>query len=214
MAMGKVYLASKAKRTVRRPKSAPNRKLATVGVVKRLINRNIDKVGAISQAISAANVTTTAGIQALNPAGTTDCIYDSFDIRLVLKNPTLNVAVRLLFFQWKDTSTPTVADVLTVANPFGHFDDGDCIKRLKVLSDKTYSMNLFDKFLSLIAKNESVNIPSFFRESIILLRIPKSIPLICGLLTSGLGSFHFVLEIELIIGASNSVHVGKPPIGV
>jgi hypothetical protein len=77
-----------------------------------------------------------------------------------------------------------------------------------------YSNNLFDTFLSFTTKKESVNMPCSFNDSNILDLVDKSNHLICGLLTSGLGSFHFVLEIELIIGASNSVHVGKPPIGV
>lgn len=74
-----------------------------------------------------------------------------------------------------------------------------------------YSINFVASGLSVMAKNESVNIPCFSSDSIILLLTSRDIPLIWGLFTSGLGIFHF--ESELIIGASNSVHVGNQSFG-
>lgn len=150
--MGKLYLSAKgtAKRFRRRPKTVPNKKLATVGTVKRLINRNVNKQRSDAVSVNAANVTDTGTITAIDYNVSDDYIYDSMFMRIFINNGTLaNVLVRIIVFQWKDTTTPVIGDLLSTANPLAPLGNpGDtsrtCGGKLHLLSDILTTMNVTD----------------------------------------------------------------------
>lgn len=148
--MGKLYLSAKgsATRFRRRPKSAPNKKLATIGTVKRLINHNVDKSRSDQGLIVSQNVTTTAVITAVISTSYQEAILDSFECRGSITNPTLNSVVRIILFQWKDTTVPVIADILQatagplVLSSIGRGgNDYSCGGKMHLLWDSLSHMN-------------------------------------------------------------------------
>lgn len=135
----------------KRPKSAPNKKLATVGTVKRLINFNVDKVRLDTAVYSAQTISTAVVITQLSPASITDLLsMDDYQCRYKITNPTLNVFIRIIFFQWKDTTTPVTSDVLSTSDPLSPIGRSSDTKRtcggkIHVLRDMLIHMNTTDK---------------------------------------------------------------------
>lgn len=141
--------ASFGRKRFAQPKLKDKNKIATVATVKRIVNRNVDKLRQDFQLIAAQNVTTTA---VLTPntlgggAGTSDQIYDSFQLRYKITNPTLNACIRVIVFQWKDTTTPVVADLLSFTtdplSELGRANDPkhNCGGKLHLLMDRTIAM--------------------------------------------------------------------------
>lgn len=138
MAMSKMYVKRSRYQTHR--KKPANKKLATVGTVKRLINHNVDQVYSTAQAIAAVNMTSTATITQLGNNVNVDIVNKFLKIRAYITNPTLNVNCRMIFFQWKDTTVPVVADVLRyttdVNSTLGAGNDGEaCGGKMHLLRD-------------------------------------------------------------------------------
>lgn len=148
MAIYSARLARVRARYQAKKKAKPNKKMATVGTVKRLINRNVDKERADSQIITAQNVTTTAVITTLwNPGN--EVILDNLELYFKLTNPTLLTVTRIVIFQWKDTTTPVEADLLRyTGDPLSSFGatisdtSRTCGGKLHILSDFVMPMDI------------------------------------------------------------------------
>lgn len=122
--------------------------VATKTYVKKQIIRNAIKGRIDVNSVIAQNVTTTAGIIKLyDPV--TDTMLDDMQLYCKIVNPTLNVAVRILIFQWKDTTVPVVADLLSLTttpiSPIG-YNPGDelrtCGGKLHMLTDKLFTLDI------------------------------------------------------------------------
>lgn len=159
MAAGRIFLASAPSRTTKRKS---NRKLATVKQVKNLISRNVDKE---EKPLTVAGGTVTTAGALYNLVSTTDITddakIDSLSLRYSLTNVTnANQLVRVIIFQYKQStaiSNPSVTgNVLDSANPLAPYIE-NVSTQCHILSDRSYTMNLFDK--SMI----TVNHPYFKR---------------------------------------------------
>jgi len=125
------------------------RAVATVKQVKSLISRNVDKDdvntviagGTVLTAGSVYNVLTTSDI-------TDDAKLDKLSLRFSLTNITnANQLVRVIIFQYKMASAqsaPTVAQILNTATPLSGYTENYNVF-CNILSDKSYTMNLFNK---------------------------------------------------------------------
>lgn len=152
MALGKLYLSQRARTAPsRKGKRVTNKKLATIGTVKRLISSQVDRQRHDAQTIVAQNVTTTAQIYNMMSILSANASLNSFKAKVFITNPTLNVAVRLLVFQWKDTTTPVIADLLDYTtdplSPIGLAGDSQytCGGKIHILTDMLIPMNTTDK---------------------------------------------------------------------
>jgi len=146
-------------RKTARPRSAYVRKgraTASVARVKNLIARNVDKDdvntvvagGTVLTAGALYNVLTTADI-------TDDAKLDKLSLRFSLTNVTnANQLVRVIIFQFKMSSNigaPTVANILNTASPLSGYTENYNVYA-NILSDKSYTMNLFNKSM-LVSKH-------------------------------------------------------------
>lgn len=146
MAMSKMTVY-KSRYPRRYRKNQPNKKLATVGTVKRLINYNVNKLRSDSQVVTSTNIVDSATITNIGNIGDYDYVLDHFELRGWIKNDTLTCLARLIFFQWKDTAAPTVADVLSFTtsalSPIGASSDPGytCSNRMHLLADMLIPLN-------------------------------------------------------------------------
>lgn len=150
MAAGSIVLASgkssrQVKRSYRRSKR-PNKQLATVGTVKRLISSNVDRFRQDSLIVSSQNMTTTTTITSAY-SFSANTVLDELQFYVRITNPTLGCIVRILFFQWKDTTTPVEADILSATgdplSPIGNSSDSqrNCGGKMHMLSDIMLPVN-------------------------------------------------------------------------
>lgn len=130
--------------TKRSPKKV-DRKVATVGTVKKLIrNRIVKNVissniagGAVIQAGTVYNVDGNLG-------GSSHLL--NYSVRFSVTNAVnVNNSVRFILFQFRDDSTPTTNDVLTSTVLLSEYIAQDEFsKTVHILADKQFSMNLTD----------------------------------------------------------------------
>jgi len=156
MAMGMITKVSSNRRSYRKSK-----KLATVKQVKNLISRNVEK-NEQKITVAGGTVVTAGAIYDLWAGNITkDSKIDELSLRFTLTNVTnANQLVRVIIFQYKQSSSqvaPTVGNILDTASPLAQYTENTKQTYAHILSDRSYTMNLFDK--SLIA----VNIPYFKR---------------------------------------------------
>lgn len=152
MPLRKSYARKSAKPYRRMP-------MATVKQVKSLIARNVDKEE-LRKTVAGGTVTTAGTLYSL--LNTTDlddsAKLDKLSLRFSITNVTnANQLVRVILFQYKQATaiaSPTVGDILQDATPLGQFRQ-NIGQFIHLLSDKTYTMNLFNKSMV------SVNIPYF-----------------------------------------------------
>lgn len=120
-----------------------NKKLATVGAVKKMINNRIDKT--IVCATTAGGASTTAGTMYQLSTLTVDSKFFDFHTRVNLLNSTGPAVMRLIIFQWNETSNPVNTDVLTSAVYNDQYDNvTDYSRFVHILADRTYDMTLYD----------------------------------------------------------------------
>jgi len=119
------------------------KKPATVKQVKALINNSLDKNYADNTPLIAPAAITTAGriIASLPALGESERLL-KYDVRYSVKLPYVagqtNCISRVILFQWKDVTTPTVADILKSADVHAHYLNHQSNKRVKVISDRMY----------------------------------------------------------------------------
>lgn len=144
MAIGTMY-----KSKSRRGRPRKTRKLATVQQVKSLIARNVDKED-FNKVVAGGTVLTAGAIFSLLDTAdiTDDAKLDKLSLRFSLTNITnANQLVRVIIFQYKQSSAisaPTVASVLNTASPLSGYVE-NYSQTAHILSDKSYTMNLFNK---------------------------------------------------------------------
>lgn len=144
MAIGTMY-----KSKARRGRPRKTRKLATVQQVKSLIARNVDKED-FNKVVAGGTVLTAGAIFSLLDTAdiTDDAKLDKLSLRFSLTNITnANQLVRVIIFQYKQSSAisaPTVASVLNTASPLSGYVE-NYSQTAHILSDKSYTMNLFNK---------------------------------------------------------------------
>lgn len=148
MAMSKMFVAARARTFKRTVKQRRNRKVATIGSVKRMIMSRLDQVRGLDSLaggaiVIAGTVYAVKGIQVVNTVL-------KHTMRFSITNVTnANNLVRIIFFQWGSETTPTTLDVLETAKVDEVYENSSnqplSTKRLNILSDRTYSFNLFDK---------------------------------------------------------------------
>lgn len=148
MAGGKYFSMRAASAPAKKSRSKrPDKKLATIATVKRLINYNVDKWRVDSQVINAVDITSTATVTHLSNIGDDDYALDHFEFRGLITNATLTCLARLIFFQWKDDSAPVVADLLSFTtsplSPIGISSDVGytCAGRMHLLADMLIPLN-------------------------------------------------------------------------
>lgn len=148
MAMSKMYV-NRSKYVRKTYKKPANKKLATVGTVKRLINGNIDHVFNYSGLLTASTLTTTAVITNVSNLSNLTYNIDYLILKGFITNPTLNVDCRVILFQWKDNTTPVVADILQsttlsnsqIGNSGAGTDGPSCGGRMHLLKDLHFTMD-------------------------------------------------------------------------
>lgn len=142
--MGTMYKSN----TRRGGKSRKGRKLATVKQVKALISRSVDKVW-VANTIAGGAIPIAGLVTALSTGasgfGQNEQIH-SYNIRFRITNVTnVNNTVRVIIFQWKDSTTPVLTDVLESAIPNQVYQDNLRSGMVHMLSDSTHQFNLYDK---------------------------------------------------------------------
>lgn len=157
MAIGTMYKMTKS----RARRNRKTRKLATVKQVKALIARNVDKED-FNKVVAGGTVTTAGALYSLIDTAdiTDDAKLDKLSLRFSLTNVTnANQLVRVIIFQYKQStavSNPAVSQILNTASPLSGYVE-NYSTQINILSDKSYTMNLFNK--SMI----TVNHPFFKR---------------------------------------------------
>jgi len=138
-------------------------KLATVNTVKRIVGNNADVVQVPTHPASASaviNAVANAGrvISLFNAYPTNDTAYiKDMHIKFRIDLPYIagqtRCTSRVIIFQWREQTAPTVADVLLDTNVLSAYLDNNQAKRMHIIHDRVYNNTELDKPTNTVALN-------------------------------------------------------------